>query len=136
MTKQWKWYGGYGENPERCNIGPHDSRDDVIAEINRDYEGELFTVMEANQGRYCYRVFDADRFFEDLDEANTERVDGDGDGRVIDDVTPDQERDLENMVNDAIEAWVAKHNLESTPWSFQEIRNEELYIAQPAGKTT
>jgi hypothetical protein len=130
MTK-WQWFAGYGKNPERFNIGPHNSRDEVVAEINRDYLGELFTIVEANKGRYCYRIFDTDRFFEDLDEANAERLDGDGDGRVIDEVTPDQERDLENMVNDAIEAWVAKHGLEETPWAFEETRNEELYIAQP-----
>ena len=128
MSK-WQWYAGYGKNPKRYNIGPHNSREDVIAEINRGYEGELFTIIEANQGRYCYRVFDIDRFLEDLDEANTERVDGDGDGRVIDEVTRDQENDLETMVNDVIEAWVAKHNLESTPWAFVETRNEELYKA-------
>lgn len=130
MTK-WQWFAGYGKNPERFNIGPHKSRDEVVAEINRDYPGELFTIVEANKGRYNYRVFDVDRFLEDLDVVNEERIDNDDDRRVIDKVSPDQERDLENMVNDAIEAWIAKHGLEEEPWAFEETQNEELYVAQP-----
>lgn len=37
--------------------------------------------------------------------------------------TPEQERDLGNMVTAAIEAWAVKHKIDITAWAFGEMRN-------------
>lgn len=57
---------------------------------------------------------------EHINNNNMERI-GEGEGIEC---TPAQERDLEVMVQKAIEAWVVKHNISITAWSFDGVRNE------------
>ena len=116
--------------------GPYGTRAEIVAELDGHLPGETFTIIEASKGRCDYRVFCVDSFFQALDDANYDNLDHDGDGTVIDTVTPEQERDLESMVNDAIEAWIKKHSLETEPWVFAETRNEEFYVVQPANATS
>lgn len=65
---------------------------------------------------------------ERLDENNYERI-GDGEGIQC---TPAQDRDLEAMVQKAIEAWVVKHNINITAWSFGATKNQQAVSETPA----
>jgi hypothetical protein len=62
------------------------------------------------------------RIIENLNDSNMELI-GDGEGIEC---TADQERDLERMVQQAIEAWVVKHNINITAWSFDGTKNKML----------
>lgn len=57
---------------------------------------------------------------EHLNDNNMELI-GEGEGIEC---TPEQEKDLEKMVQRAIEAWIVKHNINITAWSFDGVRNE------------
>jgi hypothetical protein len=58
-----------------------------------------------------------------LDHINDQNYELIGEGEGVE-CTSEQERDLEAMVQRAIEAWVVKHNISLTAWSFAGVRNE------------
>ncbi|MGY4621995.1 hypothetical protein ACVWZ4_007222 [Bradyrhizobium sp. USDA 4472] len=55
-----------------------------------------------------------------LNDANCDLI-GEGDGI---EATNEQRLDLEKMVQSAIEAWVVKHNIKITAWTFDGTQNE------------
>lgn len=63
---------------------------------------------------------DGYRLIEELNESNYDLI-GEGEGIECSNA---QRVDLENMVQKAIEAWVVKHNINITAWSFDGTRNE------------
>jgi hypothetical protein len=63
---------------------------------------------------------DGYRLLEELNESNYDLI-GEGEGIEC---TNDQRLDLEKMVQQAIEAWIVKHNIDITAWSFDGVRNQ------------
>lgn len=85
----------------------------LIAECQRqDYDLSLDgnTVLEALEGQ------------------NEEAI---GEGEFLDSVTNEQVRDLGTMVSDAIDAWVRKHKIDTSAWSFGAVRNQIYAVESP-----
>jgi len=76
-------------------------------------------IAECMQQDFRLEV-DGWRILEDLNETNYDLI-GEGEGIEC---TNEQRLDLEAMVNRAIEAWVVKHGINITAWSFDGTRNE------------
>lgn len=95
------------------------------------FETKEAAIEYAKQSEYCliaecvqqdFRLsIDGYWLLEQLNDNNMELT-GEGEGIEC---TPAQERDLEHMVQKAIEAWVVKHNISITAWSFDGVRNKE-----------
>lgn len=80
---------------------------------------EYALVAECKQQDFCLEL-QGWRILEQLNDDNMEMM---GEGEGIE-ATPAQERDLEDMVRRAIEAWVVKHGIRITAWSFADTQNE------------
>ena len=87
-------------------------------------------VQYAKQSDYCIVAeciqqdfdlnIDSYWLLDHLNDNNTELI-GEGEGIEC---TKEQADDLEKMIQRAIEAWVVKHNISLTAWSFGGVRNE------------
>lgn len=127
-NEPWQWWWGEGEQPERYH-GPCNSRQEAIDEAlssNTAPPYSLFTICEATVGRLDDNHLDADWVIERFNEHNEDAADPDGDG-VIDQTTPEQDRELEAMLKAAWVAWREKHNL-GRAFMFDQTRNEELLL--------
>lgn len=49
----WGWYAGRGAEPENFDTGPEPSRDAAISAGLTNYDGETFTVIEAQRGEFA-----------------------------------------------------------------------------------
>lgn len=76
-------------------------------------------VAECQQQDFRLEV-DGERVLERLNEDNYEQI-GEGEGVEC---TSAQTRDLSDMLTRALEAWVVKHSINITAWSFAETKNE------------
>jgi hypothetical protein len=76
-------------------------------------------VAECQQQDFRLEV-DAERVLEWLNEDNYEQI-GEGGGVEC---TSAQQRDLSDMLTRALEAWVVKHSINITAWSFADTKNE------------
>jgi hypothetical protein len=121
-TTGWAWY--YTQDKERWNLaGP--TRDDAIRDGMAEYSGESFSICEARKEPISLRI-DGDWLLDHLIDQNEELLDPDGDGCIFDKrPTYDQERDLEDAVENCIREWAKRHGLETQSWCFAETRSEE-----------
>jgi hypothetical protein len=122
MSENWRWWISTDE--ERYQ-GPYDSREEAIAVGTDDYGGDAFHICEATQGMLNLRPFWADDIYDRLQDVNEERVDPEDGELFRKSPTKEQDADLANMVNDAIEAWARKHNIDTRAWAFDSQRNSE-----------
>lgn len=125
MENRWQWW--IGSSDERYDAR-FETREEAIDEGKSLYGGDGFYICEATQGSLNLRVADYDRLLDWLQDGNEERVDPDDGELFRKPPTPEQLNDLETMVNDAIEAWAAKHEINTRSFTFEDSRNEE-YIA-------
>lgn len=80
---------------------------------------EYSLIAECIQQDFDLSV-DAYSILERIDDNNMELI-GEGEGIQC---SSAQASDLEKMIQKAIEAWVVKHNIDLTAWSFGGVRNE------------
>jgi len=124
MTDGYKWY--YSSNEEEYQ-GEYDTREDAI-DAGRDAYGERgFYIVEALRDDFDLS-FDGESIIEIIDEANYERIDPDGDGRVFSRLTAEQIRGLGAYLNAAIQNWMRDFKVELEPcWAFKHQRNKEFF---------
>lgn len=133
----WRWWGGISE--EWCTIGPHLTRDAVIAEA---IENEINAAQGAD-GRWTVSVFvcearqdplrladwiDAERLIERAEESlyDSDRVSGEYDEGPFFRATPEQEKDLITRIKAACDQWQAEHGLKFACSTFSDCRNSEM----------
>jgi hypothetical protein len=121
----WKWYAGYGIEPENFSVGPEDTRDAIIAAARIEFCGETFTIIEAWRGVFSPPSAD------DLMGEMTERWGDDDMGRED---YPEFSGPLEAIkaaerdLDDLLRAWFERHRaIMPTPWCFADSRNTETF---------
>ena len=77
-------------------------------------------VAEAKRQDFDISI-DGWRILEQLNDDNYEQV-GEGEGITC---TKEQVNDLSRMLTQAFEAWVVKHGIDISAWSFGDIRNNQ-----------
>lgn len=102
-----------------------DSKEQALAMLDEYGYG---MIAECQQQDF-YLAVHGDDIIEMLYGQNEDMMGEDGDFL---DVKPEQVTDLGVMVTDAIRAWVGKHNIATTAWTFGQIRNQ--IDAKPVAK--
>lgn len=129
----FKWWWAVGTSEPEIYHGPCDTREEAIDTARGDYGAELgFVIVEADRSVPTCNIFDSDRVLEDYEEHNEECWGEDGA-----DLGPsgEQQRDLENMLRDTLDAWFKKHSISQRGWAFSDQRNQETFEPEPATKT-
>jgi hypothetical protein len=140
-TGTWGWWAGGDE--ETYTVGPHETRDEIIAEACHDGGFEMendegdgfehwFHICEARQDpiRMSKHLPDIDWLLEtimdnwfDSDEC------GEGDDSRDHFVTTLEQRvDLEREIRKVFDDWQVRHNLRWIPWQFSDSRNQEHVV--------
>ncbi len=124
----YRWYYGYGREPERY-YGGFATRGEAVEEglteaANLEYR-EL-TIVEGCHGEISTTIFDASELMEQLCEHNDELTDEDG-GLDLDKRTAAQEQVLEDRLATILKTWLTENNL-GRAWSFSHMRNEVVII--------
>lgn len=142
---EWHWWASY-DGGEHMTIGPAETRDQLVQMVEDDRCGEYQTEdgtwrIKADIGEYrqnhqdLARWFDAERFIEDAAERMDDDAcgsDEDGERHPVEEISKEQEADLEASVRAAIREWQSRHGLKLRSYWFYESRNEErLDIAHP-----
>jgi len=109
----WQWFVS---NDGETYYEPFPTKEEAIEYAK---QSEYSLIAECMQQDFDLGV-PAYWIIEHINDSNMERI-GEGEGIEC---TAAQERDLEAMVQKAIEAWVVKHNISITAWSFDGVRNE------------
>jgi hypothetical protein len=116
----WGWYVGYTD--ELYSSGPHATRDEAVYIAKEEFEGGY--IVEAYKRPIdLASFFEIRSFLEDFEDNNYEF--GNEDGDPIIDITPAQQKELEDMVRQAINNWQTRNGLVFLPWAFTQTRNEE-----------
>lgn len=122
----WRWYWGLGTECEAYHLAA--SRDDAYElGMGECAPGDVFTIVEATKLVPSFKVFDADRVFEEFEEHNEECWGEDG-AEIA--ATEEQKRDLEERLASVLRAWAPRDFFRA--WSLGEFRNEEE-ITVPGG---
>lgn len=119
---EWHWYGG--DDGERYYIGPYASREQVIADINRDGLERAYIVEAAKQPVKLSAYFSVDSLTDAL--LDDVIADPEGDHDIEINATPAQTEELVMAVRIAIDHWQARHGIVIMPWAFTFSRNEEM----------
>jgi hypothetical protein len=116
----WGWYVGYTD--ESYPSGPHNTREEAVQIAKEEFEGGY--IVEAYRRPIdLSQHFEVDRFLEDFEDSNYDLGNEDGDPLI--DITPAQEKELEEMVRQAIKNWQTRNGLVFLPCAFTDTRNEE-----------
>jgi len=141
--KEWGWYAG--DNEEEFRVGPESTREAIIAsaiasDVGYDYEDPAahkyrFCIVEAKKSDiHLGGLFDASRWFEELDNGLLyDQGDPNGDG-LLADITAKQSEALELTIRLAINLWQSEHGIVITPWAFSQTRNSEVVKRTLTGK--
>ena len=126
---QW-WYS---QDEERWG-GPEQTRQAAIDMGIMEYDGEAFSVVEAEPSTLDFNV-DMDDYWDGLDDRNCDRLDRDSEMPIADRVSDTEKRDLEAMLEEVVAAWSAKHNIDTDGWTFDRMGPVERIAAQPPEET-
>jgi hypothetical protein len=119
-TLNWEWYVGHTD--ESYSSGPFATREEAVQVAKEEFEGGY--IIEAyKQPLDLPAFFEVDRFLEDFEDNNYEHGSENGDPLI--DISPAQEKELEEMVRQAIKNWQTRNGLVFLPWAFTDTRNEE-----------
>lgn len=121
----FKWWVADSEDAESYH-GPHNTREEAIAEGESLFDGHQFYVVEADKtvmSSYVDGESYAERIMEDLTERNEE---------CWGEYGPDDpwaayqnpQRSLGNAIERAVADWVKEHP--GSTWSFHTMRNGEI----------
>jgi hypothetical protein len=102
---------------DRCN-----TREEA-AEVARGYGGGI--IAECQRAEFDLRITDND-LYDAMRAANEDAI---GDGDFIE-WTNEQGAELMEEVNAVIAAWVARHGINRTAWTFGCVRNQEKIVAE------
>lgn len=128
--RNFKWYWGYGEQPEDF-YGPEDSRDDILQVARNECDGQAFSIVEADKELPGTGIFDAGNVLQEYEDQNEECWGEDGP-----DIHPtrEQELELEASLTAVLTAWMDKHKLHGSAWAFGTQRNHEFFPAEDAAE--
>lgn len=156
---EWKWYAGTDD--ERFDIGPCDTRDQVIAEALAQRIGEVSEevsedVTDPETGVLTNRLyrhrfyvleavphgpveldgyFDAANWFDELENGPLADL-GDSDGNpMLADITKAQGADLTDRIQAVIRQWQVDHNITISAWAFAQSAKAE-FVDLPAPPMT
>ena len=131
-TESWTWWVGHDEEFYTTECA---DRDEAVSIAREEYDGAHICEAQKPANIKLSRYFDAHLFVENAeDNAYDDHGSFESDNLIFD-VTPDQRKDLEEMVRSAIDAWQGKHGLKFTGFLFTASRNHE-YIAGPEDEAT
>lgn len=127
---EWYWWVGRDEEvyTDQC-----DSREEALEVVNSDYDTAYICEAIKRQLKLA-DIFDAGRFLEDSNENVYDDYIGEN-GDTLFEATNEQQKDLQEMVCAAMDAWQKKHSLRFVPFMFSETRNEE-YVESDAYKAS
>lgn len=108
----WRWFVSHDKEVY------HDDFDTLEDALRYAQSSEYAYVAECRQQDFDLSL-DGWQAIDYLNDQNGDRI-GEGEGIEC---TPEQERDLDKMLTAAVEAWVVKHKIKITAWSFAETRN-------------
>lgn len=108
----WQWFVSHDGDTY------HDRFDTVEAAIEYARKCQYTVVAECKPQDFSLEVEGLEIL--ELLDGNNEDMRGEGEGIEC---TQGQEDDLGKMVTAAIEAWVVKHNIAITAWTFGGVRN-------------
>jgi hypothetical protein len=126
MSEKWIWW--VGSDPERFHTSCL-TRDEAVQIAINDYDGAYIIEAIPSENIKLSDYFNAGDFIETANEAAYDLCDPEGYTYVFD-THSDTERELQEMVRAAIDAWQQKHELKFVSGSFQASRNLE-YIRPP-----
>lgn len=135
---EWNWWASY-DGGEHMQIGPCDTRDQAIDELKQDGGGAWLdedgawrvhgVVMECRENNVdLARFFDVGRWLEEAGEDMDDTECGSdeyGECHPLEEITKEQQADLEVSVRTAIRAWQKRHGLKLRSYWFVETRNRE-----------
>lgn len=135
---RWQWWGSY-DGGEHMTVGPAESRDELIQMLLDDRIGEYQAkdgswrikaeISECQENHVdLARFFDVDFFLERAAEEMDENEcggDEDGERHPVEQISKEQERDLEARVRAAIRQWQKDHGLKLRSYWFVDTRNSE-----------
>jgi hypothetical protein len=129
----WLWYAGLNDESYTLLHGQTMSRDEAVAEARGQFGDDVdLYFIEAVKDEFTGWSVDVDQILERIEEDNYELGDQDGDGFLIGD-TPEQRRDLEQMLTATLKAWAEKHEIKPRVWAFGATRNAEFLPAIEEG---
>ncbi len=143
----WQWWGGVDE--EVCIYGPHETRDEVIAEATSDGIGEFqaedgtwkisIHVCEARKDSLWLSdwIMEIDELLERADEAvsDSDRASEHDDPPYFD-CKKEHQADLERRIKAACDEWQAANNLFFKTWTFSASRNHEHVVIDLPSRET
>jgi hypothetical protein len=121
MGDKWTWW--VGSEPERFHT-KCDTREEAVEIAIDEYDGAYIIEAIQSEDIKLSDYFNAGDFIETANETAYDLCDPEGD-TVVFDTRSDTERDLQEMVRAAIDAWQQKHDLKFVSWSFSAQRNLE-----------
>lgn len=135
---EWNWWASY-DGGEHMQIGPCATRDQALDELKQDGGGayldndgvwRLQGVIEECRENHVdlARFFNADRWLEDAGEHMDDNdcgSDEDGDRHPLEEITKEQQADLEASVRAAMRDWQKRHGLKLRSYWFVETRGRE-----------
>lgn len=133
----WHWYASF-DGGEHCTVGPCADRDEAIALAIEDGSGEYekdgvlrasFVIVRAKENNQdLARWFDLDRWLEDVAvvmDDNGCGADENGDQHPLDEITSDQQKDLDRRIQQTIRSWQKEHGLKLRSYWFLNTAHEE-----------
>lgn len=120
MTYPWRWWYSYGADGSYDQIFSEefDTKESALRYL-AGMGGEGL-IAECQRQDFDLRL-DGEAVFEMLMGQNEDLI---GEGEFLDNSTREQVRDLGVIVSAAIDAWVQKHNIDTSAWTFGGVRNE------------
>lgn len=109
----WEWWFSY-DGYNYCEN--FKSKESALKYLKYTGEG---MIGECQQQDFDLTI-DACEILERLQESNEDTI---GEGDFLD-YTREQENDLGEMLTRTLEAWVRKHKIKTTAWTFGGVRNE------------
>jgi hypothetical protein len=143
----WQWWASY-DGGENMTVGPAADREEIIQMVLDDGIGEhqredgawriQAEISECLEGNVdLAEWFDVSRFLEDAAECMDDNDCGaneDGD-HPLDDVTPEQQADLQSCVEAVMRDWQKRHGLKLRSYYFAEVRKtEKIDLPHPLGE--
>lgn len=129
------WFAS--DNEEIYQIGPCDSKEQVIEEAKSNEEGMVqdddgkwklaFTVIRAEKrGLKISKFIDADEILDRFAECSSEDYGHpDGDWNPLENVTRGMKNDLTQMMQATVDQWQQKHGILIDPWIFTKVHESE-----------
>lgn len=127
---EWFWWVGRDEEIYHTQCG---SREEAMQIVNSDYD-TAYICEAIKRPLKLADLFDAGRFFDDSNDNVYDDCIGEN-GDTIFAATHEQQKDLQEIVCAAMDAWQEKHGLQFVPFMFSETRNEE-YVESDAYKAS